>query len=432
MYVRHATWSLCAGFFALSACHFGDPLEVLHASPTGELEAVPQWIEVRFDKPIVDPDATEPKAQGVEIRINPPVAGEVGFPTPSSLTFTFADALPPAQAYTVTLESGLRSFDGKAVLKSDYAFSFTSERNKPTALYRLEKVEPDEQIPVSGERRVKNLDLNESLLITFRFPEKVEQLKQIVEVFGEPMAGGDSRPLSTKFAFPAHDTADRLLISPDGTWPKHTRLEVRVAKGLKVAGIPAGPLASDSPRTLKAATYGPIEVVRGPECEMCRPPSTLIFEFSTPVDCDDVLPRVRVRPAPDNLKCAGQPAPTIVRIEPLPALSPYTKYKVNVRPGVVDKFGQELNERTRFEFETGDANPRFAHQLMFNVLERKLSATHEEKVYRTPKLRVEGARLPFNQAWKVIASEGLASQVPWTQLPWWLSDDSGYGHHDYD
>src|SRR5207247_1410326 len=55
----------------------------------------------------------------------------------------------------------------------------------------------------------------------------------------------------------------------------------------------------------------------------------------------------------------------------------------------------------------------------------RLGAPHEEKVYKTAKLHVEGARLPFKDAWQVIAKLGLSDQVAWPALPWWLNNAYG-------
>ncbi len=424
--IRLAVLVVTAGLGA-GACHLGEPLAVLHSSPSGELSAAPQWIEVRFDRPLIDPDAVAGKRPEVRVSIDPPVAGEVGFPTPTSLSYTFLAPVLPAQRYQVTISSGLRSADGKAVLKRDHRFEFVTERNRATELLRAALPEEGEGFPVGGERGVNNLDLGEHLLVTLRFPEKVERLRSLVRVDGEPLAGGAAAPLETRLSFPDEVAADRFIVSPKTEWPKHTRLWVRIGAGLQIATIPAGPLGSAAEQVLKASTYGPLTVARGPECELCRPPATLLFEFATPVRCEDVVEQISVRPGNPSLRCAGQPTPTMIRVEPTPALGAYTTYTVKVKAGVTDVFAQKLAETATFTLKTGDANPRFAHQRMFNVLERQTAPSHEEKVYRAAKLKVEGARLPFADAWRIIASEGLASQVSWTSLPWWLNDDYHYG-----
>jgi alpha-2-macroglobulin len=405
------------------ACHSGEPLEVQYGSPQGDLAAVPRWAEVRFDQPIIDPDAVDPKPEGLKITIDPPLSGQVIFPTPSSLAFHFGEPVPPAQAYTLEISSGLRSADKKAVLKSDYELEFSSPTNSIEWIARLApRAEMAEPFPTEGERTVTNLALTDRLLVALTYPEKIERLRSVLRVAGVPMQGGAETALDYELTFPEGDNASFALITPRRPWPQHTHLDVRAAPGLGVSGITAGSLRTKEPIVKRASTYGPLEVKSAPDCQMCTPPPTLAIEFSTPVTCDSVLSYVRLEPAAERLSCAGQPSPTIVRIEPTPALRPNTRYVVRVVPGVTDAFNQVLAAEARYELQTGDREPRFAYQKMFNVLERQQKPAHEEQVRDAASLKVEGARLAFADAWKIIAAQELAGQVAWRELPWWLSD----------
>ncbi len=413
-----------------TACHLGEPLEVQYSSPKGELQAVPLWVEVRFDHPIVDPDAAKPEPKDLTFTIDPRVPGQLRFPSPNTLQYHFADKVPPAQIYRVTVDAGLRSANGEHVLKDDHSFSFTSETNGITALYRLDETPADpsgEAFPDKGDRIVKNLNLKDRLLVQLRFPERVARLKTLLSVTGRPMAGGDLRPLPAKLAFPDEDPTDRILITPDPGWPKHTDLSIQIASGLSVAIEPAGPITTSALISRGAATYGPIEVVNGPDCEGCKPPPAFKLEFSTPVTCEDARRFVKVSLI-DEVRCAGQPQPTVVRLEPMPAFEDHVEYTITVRPGVTDRFGQRLNEKRTFTLKTGSGTTRFAYQKMFNILERQQGGGHQEKVFKTAKLKIEGARLPFTEAWKILMTEELEDQVAWKELPWWLSDSYYYYH----
>lgn len=427
---------------AFAACHSGESLEVTHASPTGDLRGLPTYFEVHFNRPIVDPDVTDPKPQGLDISIEPKLAGKVSFPTPNSLAFAFTDPVPPATTVKVSIDDGLRTFDGKAVLKSAYSFSFVSEKNGGAELERVAHTKeeweaakangaPPRQMVTDGESQVSLMGLHDDLLLTLRYPEKVSQLKSLVTVQGEPQSGGGAKTLPITLTFPAGETADHVLITPTSPWPEHTNLKVTIGKGLTVALPGAGKTASDQ-QVMQAATYPALTVVSGPTCDLCVPPSTLAIEFSTPVPCEQALAKIAIVPAVERFNCSGQATGTrIIRLEPTPALKAHTEYTLTVGGGIVDDFGQALAQPKTFTLKTGDAQPRFAHQTMFNVLERAEKPAHEEMVWKTAKLNVEGARLPFREAWKIIAAQDLTDQVAWQELPWWLSE-SYYAYYEND
>ncbi|MEM6274660.1 MAG: MG2 domain-containing protein [Myxococcota bacterium] len=422
----------------VSGCHCGEGLSVLQASPQGALDADPTSIEIVFSRPLVDPDAEASARQelNASITTEPELDGIVQMPTPSALSYRFLRPPPPATRIEVSVAAGLRSYDGQAVLKKDHRFSFTTPRNGLAEIGTLAPVRGTDAaerttIPdVADERRI-NLPLDRRVLIELRFPAEIEELKRLVRVQGVAMVGGAKRELSYRLQFPDGDSTavDRFVIAPESRWPMHTHLDVEMAPGLHVAEKNAGPLANDEVERLRVSTYGPLDVETGPECTLCTPPRTLSFAFSTPVSCADVVERVLVRPAVKKLRCAGQPESTRVRIEPTPRLKGFTDYSITLQEGITDAFGQELAGAKTFSLKTGSATPSFAHQLMFNVLERKLGASHEEKVYTATKLRVRGQQLGFRDAWSVIRKQQLNDQIAWTELPWWISEPEYFEYY---
>ncbi len=420
-----------------SACHCGETLDVIQASPQGSLSTTPVFVEVQFDRPLLDPDSPGAEVPSLDIHTRPELGGTVNFPTPSSLAYSFATAPAPATEVSVTIDAGLRSFDGAAVLKSDYSFSFVTERNRMERITVLGPAREDEndkrlRLPERGDNKLANLDLGEQLLVHLRFPATIEQLEKLVAVRATPMAEGEARPVEFTLHFPDESSGlgvNRFLIRPKSNWPKHAYLDVEMGTGLKVALDGAGPVGSDETQALRVATYGPIDITAGPDCELCTPPNVLAFEFTTPVTCTDVVDRVSLKPKVDRLSCAGQPKSNVVRIEPFPKLASFTEYTLTVDRGVRDAFGQELAVKKTFTMKTGSGSPRFAHQLMFNVLERKQGGSHEEKVYKAAKLKVRGKRLKLKEAWSVIRSQGLEDQIAWERLPWWLSDPYYYSYY---
>ncbi|MEO1332510.1 MAG: MG2 domain-containing protein [Myxococcota bacterium] len=422
----------------VSGCHCGEDLRVLHASPEGALDANPTSIEIVFNRPLVDPDAQLARRDELidSITIEPPLDGTVQLPTPSTLSYRFSRPPPPATEIKVSVGAGLRSYDGQSVLKKPRRFSFVTPRNGLAEIGTLapargaNAAERAKLPDVADERRI-NLPLDRRVLVELRFPAEIEELKRLVRVQGVAMVGGAKRELSYRLQFPDIDSSavDRFVISPKSSWPVHTHLDVEITPGLHVADDGAGRFASDKIERLRVSTYGPLEVQAGPECTLCTPPRTLSFSFSTPVSCAEVVDRIAVRPRVKKLRCAGQPESTRVRVEPTPKLKGFTDYAITLKAGVTDAFGQELAAAKTFSLKTGSATPRFAHQLMFNVLERKLGASHEEKIYKAAKLRVRGKRLGFQDAWSVIRKQQLSDQIAWTDLPWWISEPEYFEYY---
>lgn len=417
----------CVGLGAtalLVAC--APPLLLQSATPTGEQNSTPTQVELRFDRAILGADGAS--AQGLNLVISPPVRGHLRHPAPNVVQFEFAEALPPAQTYRVVLQGGLRSADGEAKLRRNIELTFTTPRNGFLALERIAGGDSPTEVPSTGEALPTNLDLHDRLLVRLRYPETTATLEKLVRVMATPMAGGSSIVVPVALMFPTGQASDRFLVSATANWPKHATLDVELAAGLGVTQPGAGALRTQGMLASRAATYGPSGVVAPPLCDRCKPPKTLVIGFSTAVTCADVLPFIHLTPS-DDLQCTTQPSRTQIRLEPLPALASLASYELVIDEALTDVFGQRLNERKSYTLTTGDATPRFAHQKMFNVLERQQGGAHEEKVYGAATLEVSGSRLALQDAWRVIASQNLASQVAWKDLPWWL-EGNAYEYSD--
>jgi uncharacterized protein YfaS (alpha-2-macroglobulin family) len=88
------------------------PPAMIEYGPIGETGEYAN-IDIRFNRPVVplgDHDRLDPKQLG--LIIDPPIAGELYFVEPTRLVFSPADALAPAQQYTVKLDAKLQAVDG--------------------------------------------------------------------------------------------------------------------------------------------------------------------------------------------------------------------------------------------------------------------------------------------------------------------------------
>lgn len=97
---------------------------LIEHSPVGETGDYAS-IEFRFNRPIVplgERERLDPAQLG--LTITPNIAGELYFAEPTRLVFAPADALPPAQIFTVRLDARLHAVDGPEFeAKANFSFS---------------------------------------------------------------------------------------------------------------------------------------------------------------------------------------------------------------------------------------------------------------------------------------------------------------------
>jgi len=124
--LEKAAW----GVFDSAAVPTGTPLKVQRVVPEGNQVPAPgRQIVVTFDRPVKTIGDLSVAAGQSPVSVSPAVACQWHWLDPRALACELNDknALVPATRYTVTVAPGIKSQDG-AVLESEYAWSFTTER----------------------------------------------------------------------------------------------------------------------------------------------------------------------------------------------------------------------------------------------------------------------------------------------------------------
>ncbi|MCC6748694.1 MAG: Ig-like domain-containing protein [Deltaproteobacteria bacterium] len=327
------------------------PLEVVYASPKGQLTSPHLQLTVTFNKPMVALAQVEARAAVNPLEIQPPVEGKLRWLGSRALTLLLDQPLAGSTTYRVRVKRGARALDG-SVLDKDVRWTFTTprlvvSRSTPYAGYRWAR--PDQKVELFFNQPVK--------------PRAVEQLASLVV---KPPAG--AKPLTVAVrARRAHHlkTPDPkgVELEPVTALPLDSQVEVRLAPGLVGE---EGPEPMERPWVGSYRTYGPF-IVTGLSCTgECSPDTGLRVSFSNPAPHVELHAAVRVNGKPTRKPYGNYETSTVYMDQRLAARR---RYVVTLAGPVKDKFGQELEGPRRFTFTTGDYSPYARLPVTSGVLE---------------------------------------------------------------
>lgn len=404
-----AAWVVAAAL----GCASREEIEVTLASPEGPQEGVTTFARFQLSRPVYDPAQTLPDGLATpKVSVTPKVPFRAYLSGPSTVDVDFEQPLPDATAFTVTLHGGLATADGKATLGRDATARFT------TRLNRLSRVELPSGQATSGERSLSDLGPSEPLQLDFLRPVPREQLS-LLQVFVED---GPPHPVRLETE-PAEGPVRRVHLHPEHGWPRATRMQLVVGKGLKVGTEGAGSLATTEAQSIALHTWGRLAVRRGPGGQqVCADPARLAVEFNHPVRCEEALAHLALDQN-RRLACIGTGADRLLRVEVVPALKGNARAVLTVRSGLTDAWGETLEADSEHVFDTCSPSAGVANQTPFVILDPGQAADHVERVAGAARVQVEGRRLPFERVWPVLQRQELTDQVAWTELPWWMEYD---------
>jgi hypothetical protein len=238
-------------------------IEVPVVSPEGPQSDLPTYARFQLSKSIYDPAKQIKKLPEPKVVVSPPAPFRVEISSPYTVDVNLG-ALALATDYTVTLKEGLTTIDGSAATKADASAHFRTPLNRLTAISELapgvnnpgtisfpETGEPSGQLPPFGPQS--------QLRFEFQYDVSEEQAGHLIKVYAQ-----DGTAIATKLADEQTFPTSSFILAPTAAWPRSTPLAVTVDKGFKVAQPDAGPLGSESGRTVKARTWAAQEVVAGP------------------------------------------------------------------------------------------------------------------------------------------------------------------------
>ncbi|NLD72552.1 MAG: Ig-like domain-containing protein, partial [Chloroflexi bacterium] len=322
------------------------PLEVLRYSPEGDVPLAP-FLSVTFSQPMVALGTVEQvAAEDVPVRLDPQPEGAWRWVGTQTLLFEPTARFPMATEYAVEVPAGTASATG-GTLEDAVRWSFATPPVTLTS-YR----------PSGGPT------VREPVIIA-AFDQAVDPAAVLETI--TLSAGGRTYGvrMATEDEVADDEAAYRLVkATEEGRWvafapaeplPAATTVTVNVGPGTPSA---EGPLVTDRVQSFTFQTYGPLRVEElqcawGNEC----PPLTPWYmRFSNPLDEQAFLPEwITVSPALPDLTAA--PMGNGVQITGRSAGR--TTYTVTVHAGVVDIFGQTLEEDVSLDVRVGAAYPLF-------------------------------------------------------------------------
>lgn len=326
------------------------PLHVLRMQPQGAVSVAP-FVSITFDQPMVAVSTVDQLADdAVPAAVTPKIAGRWDWIGTETLRFTAEsdalDRLPMATRYTVTVPAGTKSLSG-GVLTHPATATFQTPAATVTGFT------PGSKTPVS---------LHPVMVAVFNQLVDPTTVLRTVTV----TAGGTAWPIrvATQAEIAADpDAAAGLSTAPNGRtvafvptrdFPAASPIAVTVRAGTKSA---EGPLSSTSDAGFHFSTRAAMTLTGGSCTDFeCQPGGPLQVMFSNPIDAQAFDPAsVTVDPAiPGGASITADGTQITVS----GATAAATAYRVTVRAGLRDTFGQTLAADSMVTITTSRATPR--------------------------------------------------------------------------
>ncbi|MFH1086681.1 MAG: Ig-like domain-containing protein, partial [Chloroflexota bacterium] len=323
------------------------PLRVLRYSPEGEVPLAP-YLSVTFDEPMVALTAHADLArQAVPVQLSPEPEGRWRWVGTKTLMFEPTTRFPMATAYQVRLPAGTASATG-GKLDQDVTWSFGTPPPAVTATFPGEGPQVrDPLLLVAFDQRIDPTAVLKTIRLTAAGqPYTLELLPTAAVRANESLARlADAAGARRWVAF-----------RPTATLPYNAAVMVEIGPGTPSA---EGPRTTDAAHGFRFSTYGPLRVVAH-ECgwdKECPPMSPWSVRFSNPLDIEAFDP-TSVVVAPDLPGIKVSAYGDTVRIQG--RSQGRTRYKVTLKQGLRDAFGQALERDETVEFNVTSAQASMA------------------------------------------------------------------------
>jgi len=318
------------------------PLTVLRYSPEGEVPLAP-YLSVTFDQPMAPLATHEQLAAGdVPVMLQPLPQGQWRWVGTKTLMFEPAGRFPMATEYRAEIAAGATSVTG-GKLAETVAWSFTTPPPQVQRSYPSDGV------------------FGREPLFFISFDQGIDPAAVLQTIMVR--AGGET--LATRLATPEEVRGDAFVSrlakeAVEGRWlafrlaqllPYDARVQVDVGPGTPSA---EGPRTTTAAQSFSFSTYGPLRVVEH-RCgwdNKCPPMAPWTVEFSNPLDMDAFdpsqvtidpeLPAAEIYAAGSSVQIRGRSRGR-------------TTYKVTLKSGILDDFGQTLERDETVTFAVGSA-----------------------------------------------------------------------------
>jgi hypothetical protein len=315
-------------------------LSITVSAPRGIVTTIDQsqTIFVCFNQPMVPLRELPIDESTGPLRVEPPLAGKYRWMGTATLAFIPTDTLPFATKFRITIPKGTRSASG-ATLRQEVAWEFETPRLQLARSY-----------PPAGQILV---DIKDTILLVFNQRVDPKTAAKYISI-EENVNGKRTYPsFSVKPAYHTqmmHVEADRaLMLILSKPMQMGAQYVVILKKGLK--GI-EGNLGTESDITTTFTSYGDFVCQGFINPNFISPTQPIRLRFSNPTTHSEVIKHMTIEPEvtmeiPDE---SYQYYTTEFWFY-FP-FKPEQQYKLTIKPGLKDKFGNELTGNREFYFQT--------------------------------------------------------------------------------
>jgi hypothetical protein len=324
-------------------------LQVLRTQPEGEVKSIAA-ITATFNQPMIPLTSLEElEAKRAPMEIEPKPPGRFRWLGTTVLAYESKSRFPYSTRYEVRIPEGTESAVG-GKLKSARTFEIRTPTVKLTSMlpsHASRHAVPEAPVVLMFNQKVDPNEVADNATLYDSANREVSwKLVDRSEWKSLPIYGEKAEEWEP----------DRTVVfQPAEELPKNTGFRVVLAAGLKSK---EGPLVSKNEQRRSFSTYGPLRAI-GAGCyhdfRPCHPSSTphvkLTNQVRTP---DDELGRYfRLKPKVEDL----QPEVRGSYIYLFGTYRPATKYRLTIKPGLADIYGQKMKSRFTGTITIKDARP---------------------------------------------------------------------------
>jgi alpha-2-macroglobulin len=322
------------------------PLKVDYYQPEeGKVGISQNKIVIHFTQPMVPLSALGEEVTTDLVKIDPLPEGYFKWVNTKTLVYQVKGNLPYSTDFLVKVYSGKPSLLGFAMVK-DMSLKFNTPaptistvspaRNKPIFLDQGFVIGFNQDIDITSQKSLFTL-IHEK----YDFSNKGSEIALEVACYDAEKRKPSKESICKK-----------VWLKPKSKLSKKMNVILKILKG--VDGV-QGTLKMVEDHIYSFYTYGDFQVL-GLKCEYgCKPRANLMLSASTEIEEEGFEKFIEFEPKRTVLNnMYAYWSRTKSSLNFYPSLNPDTEYKVIIKPGLKDRFGQVLKERKEFSFHTGD------------------------------------------------------------------------------
>jgi uncharacterized protein YfaS (alpha-2-macroglobulin family) len=300
-------------------------------------------ISVIFNRPVVPIGIGDTQAEGVDpLQFDPPVSGEGKWVSSSVYTFQPEKPLKSGTRYQVVIKAGLTDAAGEkaTALPDDVSWQFATMT--PTVAYFTIADQPVDYDWVG------DIPLDVVFKIAFSQPMDANSVVKAIS-----LQTIDEKPVDLSKAV-WNEEGTEVTLTPARRLELGTDYVFSIKE--KAAAAQDGGMLSGSWRWTFTTVKPPSILYTDPADDTVQKSFTpyLNIKFASPMNVETLNSRVLISPKPENLSFYYDPYGYELNVY---GLSPSTKYRVNITPGMEDRYGNRITDALSFGFTTASMPP---------------------------------------------------------------------------